>query len=258
MDAGATTPYATHREQWLTAEPEWRIASTLFASVREPREEALLVLEYLLRDAALNVGDARVAQTKLAWWVDELARASGGGARHPVTKQLATLIERDAFDGLAGAAVAGTRLVAQDSLPASSDLIAAMRGVVAPFATVRAEKPRSDAELTTLAAATVVLAARKWARFAEGQRMLLPLDALARTGASRDAAATRPDVAAALMSDLAPALVTPLRGSDAARVAIARDVARRTQRAPEKLLAGEMLRPRFAWTWQLWRAARGA
>ncbi|HET9483663.1 MAG TPA: hypothetical protein VFO79_06880, partial [Xanthomonadales bacterium] len=100
--AGAVSPYGEYVAHWLAHEPELRLAHTLVAAVREPRHEALRVLDTLLLDAALEVRDASVAHAKLDWWRAELAAAAAGGARHPVSRRLAEL---DALDASGAAAL---------------------------------------------------------------------------------------------------------------------------------------------------------
>lgn len=54
----------------------------------EPRLLALEALFRSLRDIPLSVSEAAVGAAKLAWWQQELARASEEGSQHPVVRAL--------------------------------------------------------------------------------------------------------------------------------------------------------------------------
>ncbi len=247
-------------EAWLAAEPEWRLARVFLAAAREPRFEAWAGFEHALRETVWRVRDARVAQAKLGWWLDEIGRARAGAARHPLLRKLSALDALAAFDGggaeriLRGAAHA----VALESPADVESLLSAFVALEQPLAEARATLLDASAPATDrvrgLAAARVMVEARHWGRFALPERARLPLNLLARVGAGRDAALAegapvRAALAQALLPRIEEALQAPAPALDAAALLLGRAIGRQHAQP-----AGLWARWRLAHA--LWRLAR--
>lgn len=248
--------YADHLERVLLDEPEMRLARAVVPSVREPRAEALFVLETLLLDAALDVRDVGVATAKLAWWHDELARARGGIAHHPVALRLRELgIGSDA--GLERRVEAAVAIAQLESPPDDAALLAPL----VRFASACAGAGPGDAGegVDALAAAHLAMRMRRWRSFAEPQRARIPLSTLARADVSREAAVSDVACGAAAIEAIAAALASrlerPVTGADV-RVVCARHVLRAMRRDPRVAAAGGARARPLPLLWALWRSAR--
>jgi hypothetical protein len=253
---GAVGAFDSHVEQWLDAEPELRLARMFVAEARDPRIAALEAIGHALHAALFEVGDDRVAQSKLAWWLDEFAQRP----RHPLTLGLA-----DASGGAQAAAAplreacaALLRLAQADSIESLDQLLDPLARAAAALARARGAAPAIDAR--ALAAARLVFAVREWVRFARPERAWLPLDVLARVGVDRAGAVASAPVALALLRRLREVLdAVPsrdLRGIDGARVAAARAWAARMAGAPLSLVDGRLAAPRITLVFALWRVGR--
>lgn len=83
------------------------------ARERQPELALLLAWSREMRHIARDTSDPGIARLKLDWWREEIARATSGEARHPLTRELAPSIARhglsatafqehiDAWEGLA-------------------------------------------------------------------------------------------------------------------------------------------------------------
>ncbi len=264
----ATPAYDSFREEWLNAEPEWRVLRALCADARAPRDEALLLLEYHLRETAFQWSHRDVARTKLAWWREELLLTAQDRPRHPLTKQLALVADAPTRARLFDAADGAAALVAMESIARTEDLIAATARLIVPLMRARGADVGVDGG-HGLARAVLMLEARRWTRFADAERALLPLDLLARAELTRVAAES--DQAELALRTVLRALVEPfddratpahnaasLARCDRARMALAVRLARQGAVNPRDILRGTGLRPRMAWAWTAWRAARGS
>lgn len=253
---GAVGAFDSHVEQWLEAEPELRLARMFVAEARDPRIAALEAIGHELHAALFDVGDDRVAQAKLVWWLDELAQRP----RHPLTRGLADASagSHAAAGPLREACAALARLAQEDSIESLDQLLAPLAR--AAEALSRARGAAAGIEPRALAAARLVFAARDWVRFARPERAWLPLDLLARVGVDRAGAVDSVPVAQATLRGLREVLdrvpARTLRGVDGARVAAARAWAARMQAAPRALLEGRLAAPRVALVFGLWRVGR--
>lgn len=253
---GAVGAFDTHVEQWLDAEPELRLARLFVAEAREPRIAALEAIGHELHAALFEIADDRIAQAKLAWWLEELAQRP----RHPLTRGLAEASagSQAAVAPLRETCAALLRFAQQDSVESMEQLLSplarAADGLVRARGAGPAIAPRA------LAAARLVFAARDWLRFARPERAWLPLDLLARAGVDRAGAVGSVPVATALLRGLCDAMADvparDLRGIDGARVAAARAWAARMACAPRALLEGRLAAPRVALVFGLWRVGR--
>lgn len=59
---------------------------------------ALFALERGLKKSAFRPADASIAQTRLAWWHDELDRLSRAVPRHPITRALESMVPKYGLD----------------------------------------------------------------------------------------------------------------------------------------------------------------
>ena len=246
---------------WLDAEPEWRIARVFLPQAREARYEAWLAFEHALRETAWRVRDARVAQAKLGWWLEEIGYARAGAARHPLLQRLLALDALPAFaDGGAERILRGAAHAVALESPADTDtLLAAFVALEQPLAEARARlagmAATDVAGVRGLAAARVLAECRHWSRFALPQRARLPLDLLARAGATRDAALEQgPALSLALGDALMPRIEEALT---AGTPAVLDEAALRIGRAIGRAHGGRARR--FAGAqlaFALWRLAR--
>lgn len=261
-DAG---PFAVYLDKWLAHEPELRLARGLLRGAFDPARVALHCLEHELVEAALADSTA-AGQAKLAWWLDECARAQ---PRHPV---LRALDPADAQTRTAAieAARGADALATLEAVADVRALVAAFAAVVAPLARERARRaalaPPAAAALDALAAARVVAELREWQRFAAPAHARVPLTLLARHALDRvRAAQLRDDEGArdalrSLAAELAPLLDSPdvpaLDALDAARVLAARAGVRALARDPRAGQAGPGVLALLRLVLGFWRVAR--
>lgn len=81
-------PLQSYVDKWLAVQPQQRIALAFVDPRRYPGHIALAALEQELLGAAYGIREPQVAAVKLNWWAEELAGASQGGGRHPLTQVL--------------------------------------------------------------------------------------------------------------------------------------------------------------------------
>jgi len=254
--SGAVGAFGSHVAQWLDAEPELRLARMFVAEARDPRIEALEAIGHELHASLFDVGDDRVAQAKLAWWLDEFAQRP----RHPLTRGLAEAANgsQAASAPLREACAALLRLSQSDSIESLSQLLAPMEAAASALA--RARGGIAGPAPRAVAAARLVFAARDWPRFARPERGWVPLDVLARVGVDRTGATSSAPVARALLGALRGVLDEApragLRGIDGARVAAARAWASRMASAAPALVDGRLAAPRVPLVFALWRVGR--
>jgi hypothetical protein len=256
--SGAVGAFDSHLEQWLDAEPELRLARLFVAEAREPRIAALEAIGHELHAALFEVADDRIAQAKLAWWMEELAQRP----RHPLTRGLAEASagSQAAVAPLREACAALLRFAQQDSVESMDQLISPLARAADGLVRARARGAGPAISPRALAAARLVFAARDWLRFARPERAWLPLDLLARAGVDRAGAVGSVPVVTALLRGLCDAMADvparDLRGIDGARVAAARTWAARMAGAPRALLDGRLAAPHVALVFGLWRVGR--
>lgn len=255
MSAG--DPYATWVEQWLDARPEMRLVELYCRPARTPRARALGVLEHLLREAAFGMREPAIARSKLGWWVDELVASARGGARHPVARELAAVVDAPGIGALARAVSDLVDACGVDSTPDVASLVARYAGAAAGFASAHGA---TEGAGPALAACWLVDELREFPRFAEPMHVRVPLALLARHGITRDALADAADARpmARVRADLAAALVPMLAVPDgagavlAARLACARAWADQLARVRDDVAAPPA--PRLRLVYALWRA----
>lgn len=263
-DAGATD----FVDKWLAAEPWHRLLLVFERTLqREPRR-LLESVGYELRAAALDSSDPRVAATKLGWWADEWRSLAADQPRHPLIIALRS-IARGTIDAQAGSAwIAAAAALAESD--GDADLSArrarwqryAQAQVVAGQAWLDARDadPRMHAD-----ALLVERALHLNIDLARG-RLPVPLNALAKAGATRSQLATGEKEAqhalTAYMNELADTLVLDrsemgqVSRYRRAQAALARVRADQLRRDPASAWTG--VRPLPAWRSALnvWRVSR--
>lgn len=251
--------YAAWLEQWRAARPESRLVELYCTRARARDARALGLVEHLLREAVFGVREPELARNKLAWWVDELAAAQGGGAGHPVARELAVATGAAGCQRVAQAAARLAAVCDGEAVPDVDALLARHRPAAEAFAACYGDEG-AGAEL---AAAWLIDELRDFRRFAEPRHARVPLVLLARAGQSREAlvapeqCAAGAQVARAIARALAAVLGRrPPGGLLAARCAVARTWAAHLLRAhPDAAVAaGDVPAPRLRLVLALWRA----
>lgn len=189
--------------KWLQAHPELGIALRFI----EPGErDARLALDAIGREielAATHIRETDVAARKLDWWLDELAGAAAGRARHPLTRTHGVAAALARVPVSAWREIVTAALNVREQPPAASldALLAAPRQLHRALAEVGRRAFGDDAVDAVAEARTLARAFRDALASADALavgRLPLPLDALARhrltrgdlalPGAARDAA----------------------------------------------------------------------
>lgn len=250
-DADATAHFAG---KWLQREPEMEFALLFCPPAQRARFQAWGALLHELREARFELRDPGVAETKQAWWSDELRLFGEGRARHPLGAPFAGT---DA----PWSALARTLATTDAASPPAdaAEAIAALRPLAR--ATTAVEAALFDAagpDAAGDALAVHWLLHRLPHGLVADDAGRIPMQLLARHGVSLDGLASAPP---ALLADwaaqLGAALPTAMPGTayyrrvalrfDRARLArLARDGRRFGPPAP----AGHL--------WRAWRASRAA
>jgi len=242
--------------KWLAREPEMELAQVFCPAVERPLFALWGALLNEFDEAVFELNDTTVAQTKLAWWSDELARGAQGSSRHPLLRDFflhdaARRIEPARWQVLGHAAI---RLAADESTP--SDTAAALtRHRPYSEALARIESALFGV-VTPVEALALHPLLRQWPQGEAASTLRWPLQLLARHQSgvgevrSESAAALRRDFAAELL-----ALHGKSRGGALfRRCRSALDAGRLRQLAAGRSAAPAMGRWRTLWL--LWRAAR--
>lgn len=252
----------SHIEKWLAREPEMRPVLA-FAGTGKHRAMlwGALLNEWL--EATFELSDAGVAQVKLAWWGDALAKASLESP-HPLIRAFAQEAGTDVPASLwHEVAHAAQELATQDASPADvAALLASRLPLARSLAAVEtALWPQAGAADAHALARSLVLF--QWRGHRHGRTPhpgWLPLQLLARHGQRAQAVYQGSHVAASqpLFSDLAAALLAdagPLAGPRLRRIRSRLDalaLARMREARADPFSASG-----FGLVWQGWRAARG-
>jgi phytoene synthase len=208
--------FASFEQKWLVAYPENALAAVFLPVERRRREKVFGTLVHELEQAAFDVREPQVAAAKLAWWQQELAAAAAGNARHPVSKFLFADAQTSAVDpAIWPAMAAGASMLIE---PSSCATLAESLAAFAPFhaAVARAEHAlfagsaggsAADARLWTISHLLRVLATTP------NGGASLPLDLLARHGATRAVLSTATPLRADLLRDYLAALADEIRAA---------------------------------------------
>ncbi|HUD42124.1 MAG TPA: squalene/phytoene synthase family protein [Dokdonella sp.] len=170
--------------KWSGVHPELALALRFVPGRARDHALGLAVVGLEIEDAAFRIAEDHVAEAKLHWWAEELARLLDGKPRHPATQALNCAAGPAVPPGVWDAVIAGA-LAIREARPAGTlaDLIEDHRRYYGPFA--RAAAAASPGVSVEAAAEAAVLgrALQDLAdlRGALGRgRLPLPLDLLAR------------------------------------------------------------------------------
>lgn len=246
--------------QWLRQDPSMELAAVFSTPSERPAFLLWGALVHALDDALHAPSEAAIAETKLAWWGEELVRGASGHARHPLVhawfqQAAARRVEPAAWSALVQA---GLMRVRDESTP--TDIEAALRRH-APYAerlaaiescVMSGQSPASalaiEAELRALLPGATRMRQRPPLQLLARHQLLA--DALLTDPQGEPQRALRRDVAAELLRRFPSATSAPLFRRS--RMAIDRWRLERIARGAAPMTAPPPL-PRL---WMLWRAAR--
>jgi phytoene synthase len=255
--------------KWSGVHPELALALRFVPGAARDRALGLAVIGLEIEDAAFRIAEDHVAEAKLHWWAEELARLLEGRPRHPATQALA------ATDGLAlppgvWDAVINGALAIRETGPAGSlgDLLDGHRRYYGPLAQAAAASPGvsadAAAEAAALARALQELTDPRGAL--ERGRLPLPLDLLARHQLDRGELAARSPARDEAMRELLSQIAGRLRAMSWRALPLFAGVrqiadlgrAERAARAADPATALLELRGRLGpgSAWRAWRLAR--
>lgn len=255
-------------DKWLVQEPEMEFALLFVPAPARALAACWGALQNELFDAMSQPRDAGVAQVKLAWWGEALARGAGDAAAHPLVRALFghAAVGRVPADDWRTLVHAALQLGTHDATPV--DVPDALRvrtayaeAIVDLDAQLFAATPSNGAA----AAVSVGLLLRQLRAALRGRAArvpVVPLQLLARHGRRAAAFDARPlDAAgASLLADFARALETSLPHGVGGSAML-----RCRGRFDGRLLRAIAARPaaesaelsRWNALWTAWRAARG-
>ncbi len=204
VSEASAAAFASFEKKWLDAQPENALVAIFLPADQRQRASAFGSLVHELEQTALHAREPHVAATKLAWWRQELADAAAGNARHPISKVLFADREAQAIDpNLWLAMAAGASMQIEPTTAASmSELFEQLAPLYVAVARVEhalfpgfSEDSRNNAALWTISQLLRELAnPLQW-------DLRLPLDLLARNGATRAALATATMLRSAVLRD---------------------------------------------------------
>ncbi len=198
---------------WLEREPQLLLASQFAAEGME--RTRFVATQVLLREfceTAIAVSDPQVAQTRLAWWLDESQHWAAGLPRHP----LAQAFEPTAAGALLAELVSATsRWLEAPSASTMADTLRLLDPIAIALAELALPSPVSSARgiagegaagISSWRLCLFACALRLAPAGAPGLASLLPLDLLARHGRRRsDWMAAPPELLCSLIADCAAA-----------------------------------------------------
>ncbi len=265
------TAFASFERKWLDTNPQNAFVGVFLPAERREREWAFGTLVHELEQAAFQVREPEVATAKLHWWQEELGAAAAGNARHPITKILFADPQVRAADVLVWPALAAgaASLVEPPSCATWQALLDSHAGFYGAVA--RAEAALfSDGRLAAASNATLWTISHllRVLKTAPDAATLLPLDLLARHGATRAVLDSATPLRAAVLRDhlttLAKAnrdaLATAVPASLTQRVRSSLDLQRASAALgavdPLAYLAAHVLPGRWRSLLTAWRQAR--
>ena len=180
--------FASFERKWLDANPEQAAVLLFLDAAKRPRVSAFGTLIHELSQTAFGVREAGVAAAKLEWWRQELAAASAGNARHPITRELFTDERARSVDGNAWRELADGALAQLDTPPPAT-MDDAMTHLSAFYAPVAAIDTYLDGTHDVAGVAALWILSHQVQSLAAGavarEHSPLPLDLLARHRVSR-------------------------------------------------------------------------
>lgn len=179
----ADDAFASFERKWLDANPEQAAVLVFLSPDERHRASAFGALIHELAQTAFVVREPQVAAAKLGWWQQELSSAAIGNSRHPISQALFADSRTRAMDPLLWRALIDGAIAQLDaSFPADFD---ELRASLAPFyIAVAAIETRLGGGDTSNVDAIATLWICSHLLTAAGSS--LPLDVLARHGASRE------------------------------------------------------------------------
>lgn len=186
MSDGALDDYLS---AWREADPQRTYAWLFLDRSERIRYGACAALVHEWRKTLREVREPQVAMAKLGWWREELQRAAGGGARHPLTQSLFADAGLRAVPLSCWTAVVDAALLRVGAAPSAD--FASQRHAIAPLASAIAELETRLwfapwAEVARAAAVTALASLVADLRVLPGEvergRSPLPMNLLARHG----------------------------------------------------------------------------
>ena len=219
VSEASAAAFASFEQKWLAAQPENAFVAIFLPAQQRQRASAFGSLVHELEQTAFHVREPQVAATKLAWWRQELADAARGNARHPISKVLFADRQAQAVDpNLWPALAAGASFQIESATGAS---VSELLEQLAPFyvAIARVEQalfPGSTDNFGSSAALWTI--SHLLRELADPARLesALPLDLLARHGATRAGVAAATTLRTAVLKDYLQALITQIGNALAA------------------------------------------
>jgi phytoene synthase len=112
--------FAEFERKWLDAWPENRIVAVFLEPSQRSLGHAFYALIHELSHTAYHVHEPQVAVAKLQWWCQELADATAGRARHPLTQALFAHAQARAVDAALWRALGAAALTQIEPPPAAT------------------------------------------------------------------------------------------------------------------------------------------
>lgn len=256
--------------KWSGVHPELALALRFVPAAKRDRALGLAVIGLEIEDAAFRIAEDHVAEAKLHWWAEELARLLDGKPRHPATQALAAADRPTIAPGAWDAVITGA-LAIREAGPAGSlgDLLDGHRRYYGPLADAAAVAAPGVSAEATAEAAVLARALQELTDLRgtlERGRLPLPLDLLARHQLDRGELVMRSPARDEALRELLRQIAGRLRAlpwRELPLLAGVRQVADlgRAERAaraadPAAALLAERGRLGPATAWRAWRLAR--
>jgi phytoene synthase len=182
--------FASFERKWLEANPEQSAVLVFLKPGQRQRARAFGSLIHELTQTAFVVRETQVAAAKLSWWQQELMGAAAGNPRHPISRELFRDPRVAAIDvRLWRALIDGAIAQLDVSFPSDFEgMLASLSDFFGPVASIETQLADGDpSQFDAIAklwiCSHLLLVAQNASHFAE--RTSMPLDLLARHGASR-------------------------------------------------------------------------
>jgi phytoene/squalene synthetase len=263
--------FASFEQKWLDAQPENALVAIFLPADQRQRASAFGSLVHELEQTAFHVREPQIAATKLAWWRQELADAARGNVRHPISKVLfadgqAKAVDPDLWPAMAAGA---STQIESASAASISELFNRFAAFYTAVARVEHALFPNDTEFADSNAAlwTISHLLRELANPLQWDSQL-PLDLLARHGATRTGVANATAMRTAVLKDYLQALIEQMNKALASgqppslsrrvRTRLDLALAAGVQRATDPLEYLTTHTPAGRWhsLWVAWRTAR--
>lgn len=204
VSEASAAAFASFEKKWLDAQPENALVAIFLPADQRQRASAFGSLVHELEQTAFHAREPQVAATKLAWWRQELVDAAAGNARHPISKVLFSDPQALAVDpNLWPAMAAGASMQIEPTTAAStSELFEQLAPLYVAVARVEhALFPGSGEDFRNNATLWIISQLLRELSNPLQWDSRLPLDLLARHGATRAALATATTLRSAVLRD---------------------------------------------------------